>query len=88
MLERFRNEREKLKEADKEDKLHAHQLRQEKRLKKKAKLKRGTPDEDEDDDESNADRETVVKQPNKKSKVYFASDSDGNEGVQKAEKMS
>ena len=58
MLERFRNEREKLKEADKEDKLHAHQ------------------------------QETVVKPPNKKSKVYFDSDSDGNEVVPKADKIS
>ncbi|KAK9689173.1 hypothetical protein RND81_09G040700 [Saponaria officinalis] len=78
VLERYRKEREKLKEADKEDKLHVRQLLKEKRMKKKAKLKRPMPDEDEDDD-SDSDGEDTAPRPNKKSKLYFDSESEGEE---------
>ncbi|KAH9608994.1 hypothetical protein KSS87_022693 [Heliosperma pusillum] len=82
--ERYKKEREKLKEADKEDKLHCRERLHEKKMKKKAKLKRGMPDEDEDD----SDGEAVAPRLNKKTKLYSDSDSEDQGTGTKQNKLS
>ncbi|XP_021755772.1 DEAD-box ATP-dependent RNA helicase 32-like [Chenopodium quinoa] len=73
--ERYQKMREVLKQEDKVDKVHARQLRKEKRLKQKMKLKRDRA-EDEEEEGSESEEEATVGRPNKKSKLYFDSDSD------------
>ncbi|XP_074317773.1 DEAD-box ATP-dependent RNA helicase 32-like [Silene latifolia] len=84
VLERYKKEREKLKEADKEDKLHGRQRLKEIKMKKKAKLKRGMPDEDEED----SDGEAVAPRLNKKTKLYSDSESEDKDTVAKRNKLS
>lgn len=72
------NNREKLKEADKIDKVQARQLRKEKHIQKKIKLKRGREEaeSDEEDKFSGSDEEEASNKSrvNKKTKLYYDSD--------------
>ncbi|XP_021853336.1 DEAD-box ATP-dependent RNA helicase 32 [Spinacia oleracea] len=72
--ERYQKMREMLKQEDKVDKIHARELRKEKRLKQKMKLKRERTEED----VSESDEEATASLPNKKSKLYFDSDNDSD----------
>lgn len=79
-----------MKLQDKEDKLLERQRRKEKRMKEKLKLKRGRDEEEEDEDGndlSGSDREAGGQKASKKSKIYFASDSDDGEKKREKDKM-
>ncbi|KAK6946950.1 hypothetical protein RJ641_000423 [Dillenia turbinata] len=64
-----------MKERDKEDKLLQHHRLREKRQKEKMKYKVAKPDDGEEEDFSGSDEETI-----KRSKTYFDSDSDEEQG--------
>lgn len=74
--ERYQKVRETLKQEDKVDKLHARQLRKEKRFKEKMKLKRERPEEEDEEDASESGEEGAPSRANKKAELYFDSDSD------------
>ncbi|KAK6149297.1 hypothetical protein DH2020_016822 [Rehmannia glutinosa] len=81
--QRYAELREEMKVVDKVDKALDHQRRKEKRIKQKMKLKRGRDEEDgermSEDDISETDMEVTTGRIGKKAKVYFDSDSDGDE---------
>ncbi|KNA17421.1 hypothetical protein SOVF_080270 [Spinacia oleracea] len=77
--ERYKKMREVLKQEDKVDKIHARELRKEKRLKQKMKLKRERTEED----VSESDHEKA----NKKSKLYFDSENDMDMGTKDRKKV-
>ncbi|KAL6999301.1 DEAD-box ATP-dependent RNA helicase 32 [Sarracenia purpurea var. burkii] len=77
-------------EQDKEDKLLDRQRRKEKRMKEKMKRKKGRKDEGDVEDEedlSGSDGEASRQRANKRSKVYFDSDSDDVEKKRAKEKI-
>ncbi|KAK3014481.1 hypothetical protein RJ639_009384, partial [Escallonia herrerae] len=79
---RYAELREEMKLRDKEDKLLDRQRRKEKRIKEKMKVKRGRreeEDEEAEDDLSGSDTEANGVRLNKKSKIYFDSDTDDRE---------
>ncbi|KAK2990007.1 hypothetical protein RJ640_004685, partial [Escallonia rubra] len=83
---RYAELREEMKLRDKEDKLLDRQRRKEKRIKEKMKVKRGRreeEDEEAEDDLSGSDTEANGVRLNKKSKIYF--DSDTNDGERKVD---
>ncbi|GAB4830045.1 hypothetical protein Ancab_019687 [Ancistrocladus abbreviatus] len=69
--------KEKLKEEDEVDKVHARQLRKEKRMKEKMKWKRGRSEEDEEEPSDSDGEAADMGGSNKKSKICFDTDSDG-----------
>ncbi|KAF4350989.1 hypothetical protein F8388_021696 [Cannabis sativa] len=76
----YKNLREEMKLADKEDKLLERQRLQEKRTKEKMKRKGRLEDEEEDDGEDGSDEEESRKKKGaKRSKKYFDSESDDGE---------
>ncbi|KAM6561961.1 hypothetical protein CsatB_021959 [Cannabis sativa] len=76
----YKNLREEMKLADKEDKLLERQRLQEKRTKEKMKRKGRLEDEEEDDGEDDSDEEESRKKKGaKRSKKYFDSESDDGE---------
>ncbi|KAK4386980.1 DEAD-box ATP-dependent RNA helicase 32 [Sesamum angolense] len=81
--QRYAELREEMKVVDKVDKALDRQRRKEKRIKEKMKWKRGRDEEEGDveseDDISDSDGEATNGRRNKKSKVYFDSDSDDGE---------
>uniref|UniRef100_A0A5B7AWM7 Putative DEAD-box ATP-dependent RNA helicase 32 n=1 Tax=Davidia involucrata TaxID=16924 RepID=A0A5B7AWM7_DAVIN len=78
---RYAEMREEMKQRDKEDKLIDRQRRKENQMKKKMKWKRGRKEEE---DLSGSDGEASGDRVNKRSKIYFNSDSD--DGERKMEK--
>ncbi|XP_024968302.1 DEAD-box ATP-dependent RNA helicase 32 isoform X1 [Cynara cardunculus var. scolymus] len=77
VMKRYAEMREDMKTRDQEDKLLDRQRRKEKRIKEKKKQKRARDEELEDEDEDEDTRNV------KKSKVYFNSDSEEEEGRSK-----
>ncbi|KVI10339.1 DNA/RNA helicase, DEAD/DEAH box type, N-terminal [Cynara cardunculus var. scolymus] len=77
IMKRYAEMREDMKTRDQEDKLLDRQRRKEKRIKEKKKQKRARDEELEDEDEDEDTRNV------KKSKVYFNSDSEEEEGRSK-----
>ncbi|GAB2277814.1 DEAD-box ATP-dependent RNA helicase 32 [Dionaea muscipula] len=76
---RYEEERKKLEEEDKLDKVQARQLRKEKRMKQKMKLKRGRSEEEEEEEEELSISDGEAAGPtlrHNSSKLYFNSDSD------------
>lgn len=85
----YRSLREEMKLADKEDKLLERKRLQEKRMKEKMKRKKGKmEDEEEEDGEeedlSTSEEEESGKKGPKRPKIYFDSESDGEENGGKA----
>ncbi|GAB4830007.1 hypothetical protein Ancab_019651 [Ancistrocladus abbreviatus] len=76
--------KEKLKEEDEVDKVHARQLRKEKRMKEKMKWKRGRSEEDEEEPSESDGEAADMGGSNKKSNIYFDTDSDGEEQVKRS----
>ncbi|GAB4830042.1 hypothetical protein Ancab_019685 [Ancistrocladus abbreviatus] len=76
--------KEKLKEEDEVDKVHARQLRKEKRMKEKMKWKRGRSEEDEEEPSESDGEAADMGGSKKKSKTYFDTDSDGKEQVKRS----
>lgn len=72
-----------MKQVDEEDKALDRKRRKEKRIKDKVKLKKGMTEDESDvgdaDDLSDLDRKESRGRVNKKSKIYFESDSDDGE---------
>ncbi|PON65218.1 DEAD-box ATP-dependent RNA helicase [Parasponia andersonii] len=81
----YRKLREEMKVADKEDKLLERQRLQEKRMKLKMKRKKGKMEEDGDEEDlSYSEEEESGKNAPKRLKIYFNSNSDGEENGDKA----
>ncbi|CAN0910111.1 DEAD-box ATP-dependent RNA helicase 32, partial [Linum grandiflorum] len=87
--EYYQKMREEMKIVDKVDKVVDTQRRREKRMKEKIKRKRALGEDDEDEEEEDASDESGGegtngrKKSNKRSKIYFNSDSDDDEGETK-----
>ncbi|CAK9163949.1 unnamed protein product [Ilex paraguariensis] len=86
--QRYAEMREELKLEDtKVDKVLDHQRRREKRIKEKIKRKRAMKEEDDDDDLSGSDGEGNGDRLNRRSKIYFDSDTDDRSEKRDKEKV-
>lgn len=77
--QRYAELRKNLKVADKEDKDLDRKRRKEKRIKEKMKNKRGKEEDEEEDELSGSDMEIPRGRVDKKTKIYFDSDSEDGE---------